>query len=82
MNPLIVLKLLDLAMIGFTAYEKYQSQQAMNAPVSDKLAMIRKKILLGEMSYERAAAEIEEVTNAVIERRHKAFDALPTPGHQ
>jgi len=82
MNPLIILKLLDLAMIGFTAYEKYQAQQSMNSPVSDKLLTIRKKILMGEISYDKAAAEIESVTNEVIRRRHAALDALPPPGHQ
>ncbi|MBT8147291.1 MAG: hypothetical protein KJN90_10595 [Gammaproteobacteria bacterium] len=82
MNPMVILKLLDLAMIAFAAYQSNKTQQQLNSPILDRLATIRKKVLIGEISPELASAEIEEVTNAVIERRLAAFDSLPKPpGH-
>ena len=82
MNPLIVLKLLDLAMLGFTAYENYQEQRSQNDLISEELDVLRKQILLGEVDNEEALAAIDQLIGGVIGRRRAAFEALPKPpGH-
>ena len=79
MNPLVVLKLLDLAMLGFTAWERYQEHAAVNREASERVAELRRKILVGEMSDEDAMAEIDAMITLMQSQRRAAFAALPKP---
>lgn len=82
MNPLIILKLLDLAMLGFTAYDRYREAQSQNDATSEAIDRLRKQILTGEVDTEEALAMIDEMIGSTISRRHAAFAALPKPtGH-
>ena len=82
MNPLVILKLLDLAMLGFTAYERYREHDAQNDAVSDELGALRQRIMAGEVDNEAALAEIDTIIGSVISRRRKSFNSLPKPtGH-
>jgi hypothetical protein len=43
MNPIVVLKLLDLAMLGFTGWGRYREAPTANREASDRVAEMRRK---------------------------------------
>jgi len=79
MNPVLVLKVLDLAMLGFAAFERYQSLQTEGAATLDTIERIRRQVLLGEIDQAEAVKQIEGLTDAISARRRAAFAALPKP---
>jgi hypothetical protein len=82
MEAALILKLLDLAFLGFTAYQDFQMQQGQNQENADRIQALRIKLLKGEISEEEAMAQIDEVIGGIIGRRRAAFAQLPKPtGH-
>lgn len=79
MNPLVILKLLDLAMLGFTAWEKYAANQADNKETATRVAELRRRVLVGEISDEDALAEIDAMIGEMQGKRRAAFAKLPRP---
>jgi hypothetical protein len=79
MNPVLVLKVLDLAMLGFAAFERYQSLQTEGDATLNTIERIRRQVLLGEIDQAEAMKQIEGLTDAISVRRRAAFAALPQP---
>ena len=82
MEVAVLLKVLDLAYLGFTAYMDYQEQQADNAQAAELVNNLRQRVLRGEISEADALAEIDQIIGSVVGKRRAALAALPAPtGH-
>lgn len=79
MNPMIVLKLIDLAFLGLSAWERYDAAKSANAANASRLQDLRTKLLLGELDEDQAMAEVDALISDIRERRRAAFKWLPIP---
>lgn len=83
MEVAVLLKVLDLAYLGFTAYMDYQEQQTQNAQAAELVSDLRQRVLKGEVSEEEALAEIDKIIGGVVGKRRAALASLPAPtGHR
>jgi hypothetical protein len=77
MNPMIVLKLLDLAALGFAAWERYDERKRQgNAALAD-IDDLRRRILAGSITDDEASSEIDRIAGSLIEARKSAIGKLP-----
>lgn len=82
MEVAVLLKVLDLAFLGFSAYMDYQSQQSENAHTAELVNDLRMRVLKGEITDAEALAEIDRIIGGVVGKRRAALAALPKPtGH-
>lgn len=82
MEIAVLLKVLDLAFLGFSAYMDFQEQQQQNAEAAELVSNLRQRVLKGELSEEEALAEIDKIIGSVVGKRRAALAALPKPtGH-
>lgn len=79
MNPAIILKLIDLAFLGLSAWERYDAAKSANATNASRLQALRTKLLLGEIDEDQAMVEIDALITDIRERRRAAFNRLPLP---
>lgn len=79
MNPMIVLKLIDLAFLGLSAWERYDAAKSANATNASRLQTLRTKLLLGELDEDQAMIEVDALIADIRERRRAAFQRLPIP---
>lgn len=82
MNPAVVLRALDLAVLGFAALERYTSAAAADVAVTESLSRLRVRLLRGEVSDDQALAELDLLIGGVIGRRRGALARLPKPGQR
>lgn len=82
MNPAIILRLLDLAFLGLTAWERYDANRGSNTETSARIANLRQRLLTGDVSDDAAVAEIDALIESVRSRRVAAMSRLPVYGVQ
>lgn len=82
MNPLLLIKLLDLAMLGFTAYKRYQDNAGENARISAEMRDLQKQIAAGTVDEDAALAQIDGLIFELQSKMHAAVSRMPKPpGH-
>jgi hypothetical protein len=82
MEIAVLLKVLDLAFLGFSAYMDYQSQQSENSKTAELVNDLRMRVLKGEITDVEALAEIDRIIGGVVGKRRAALASLPKPtGH-
>lgn len=77
MNPLVVLKLLDLAALAFTAWGQYDMQKKQNDRTLGQIDSLRNQILAGTLSDEQANMLIDNMIAGIIKKRKEALKELP-----
>jgi predicted membrane chloride channel (bestrophin family) len=78
MNPMIVLKLLDLAALGFAAWERYDERKRQGGAAMADIDNLRRRILAGTVTDDEASAEIDRIAGGIISARKQAIGRLPT----
>lgn len=78
MNPMVILKLLDLAALGFAAWERYETRKQEANVTLDAIDDLRRRILAGTVTDEQASIEIDRIAGRLIDARKQAMSRLPT----
>lgn len=76
MEAALLIKLLDLAYVGWTAYMRYQDAQQEVEPTLSDIRNLREKVLLGEVSPEEARKDIDLLLESSILRRREVISRL------
>lgn len=74
----LVLKLLDLAALGFAAWERYDERKREGTAAMADIEDIRRRLLAGELSTEAASAEVDKMVGRLVMARKAAMGRLPT----
>lgn len=81
MNPMLMIKLIDAAVIFATLYMKRApAEAAANAQV-DRLLHVRNRVLKGEITTEEAQRLLVAESEKAMEGLNETVDALPEPTH-
>ena len=78
MNPMIVLKLLDLAALGFAAWQQYDERKREGNAAMVDIEDLRRRILAGTVTDEEASLEVDKIAGRLISARKQAIGRLPT----
>lgn len=84
MNPAMIqlaIRALDVIFMGITAWDRYASMSPERRETADRVTELRGQVLAGEITAEQFQAELEQLSRSMMEKRHKAFAALPKPTH-
>lgn len=79
MTTALVLKILDLAFLSLSAWDRYQTNQKAGDSTAARINEIRNAVLVGDMTADAAANEIDALIESIRQRRKRAIDALPKP---
>lgn len=79
MNAAVVLKALDLAILGLSAWSRYQETAGTRDVLVSEVALLRSKVLTGELTPDQVAKRIDLLIDQTIARRQKALADLPVP---
>jgi len=82
MQIALLLRVLDLAVLGFTAYHDHQAQSAQQKQDRELIAALRARILAGEIDEAEALAQLDQIIGGIIGRRRAALAKLPKPTGQ
>ena len=77
MNAMIVLKLLDLAALGFAAWQRYDEAKTEGNRTLVEIDDLRRRIIAGTVTDEEASLEVDQIAGRLIATRKRAMDRLP-----
>lgn len=77
MEIAVILKLLDLAALGFSAWERYDERKRQGSAAMADIDSLRRRILAGDVTHEEASAEVDRIIMPIISARKSAIGKLP-----
>lgn len=80
MNITLALKLLDLAMIGIAAFDRYQARHGETAGELEQVRQLREDVLLGRADADQLADQVDALIERLQQSRQSSFRQLPRPG--
>jgi hypothetical protein len=79
MNPLLLIKVLDLTMLAVTAGMTYMEARAKNRPTIEAIERLKSQALLGEVDEAEFATQVDELVRVATSARKAAKAAAPVP---
>jgi hypothetical protein len=74
---IVILKLLDLAALGFQAWQRYDERKRQGTAAMVDIEDLRRRIIAGTVTADEASVEVDRISSRLIDARKAAMARLP-----